>query len=222
MITVVIPARRQDKVLENKNILPFANSTLLHHKIAQLKVCDQAVKILVSTDCNEIAQIAKEVGATVALRPSHLSKLNADFSDLCEHISDIVDTEHVMWAPVTCPLITAKVFDTAIDDYFRATSDGFDSLISVNKIKRFLLDNNGPLNFRFYESKRDKASLPTLFEFINAISICSVENMKKWRYSWGKIPYKYELPINMQIDICDHFDYELAKAIYDVQHELYS
>ena len=45
--------------------------------------------------------------------------------------------------------------------------------------------------------------------------------MKKWKYNWGKIPYKFELPVHMQIDICDIFEYEVAKLVYGANHEIY-
>lgn len=37
IITAVIPARAGSRRLKNKNILPFADSNLLIHKIRQLK-----------------------------------------------------------------------------------------------------------------------------------------------------------------------------------------
>ena len=222
MITALIPARKDDQNLKNKNILPFANSNLLVHKIAQLKKCELVNEIIVSTDSAKIGKIAESSGATVNIRPTRLSSTDADFNQLCDYIASIIGTPHVLWAPVTTPLVTSYAFDDAIKTYFQVIEEGFDSLISVNKIKRFLLDNNGPLNFRFNKSKRDQASLPVLFEFINAISICSVNDMKLWQYNWGKIPYKYPLPVSMQVDICDSFDYELAKLVYGAQFELFN
>lgn len=222
MITAIIPARKSDSNLENKNILSFADGNLLTHKIAKLNECELVNEIVVSTDCEMIGEIAHCSGAKVVMRPKNLSALDTDFNQFCRYVSTIIETPHVLWAPVTCPLVTSKVFDDAVNKYYKVIHDGFDSLISVNRIKRYLLDNNGPLNFRFHKSNRQEDLLPDLYEYVNAISICSVADMKSWHYNWGKIPFKYQLPVSMQIDICDKYDYELARLVYEANVELFS
>ena len=221
MFTAIIPARGYDDRIENKNILDFGDSNLLTHKIRQLKKCQNIQSILVSTESAKIAEIAKNAEVPVLTRPKELSRIDADFGLFCSHIADHVPSEHVIWSPVTCPLVTSKTFEEAIGIYSEVITKGYDSLISVNKIKRFLLDANGPLNFRFNKSRRDDATLPVLHEYVNAISICSKVDMKKWKYNWGKIPFKFELPVNMQIDICDMFEYEVAQLIYGANREIY-
>lgn len=222
MITAFIPARSSDHLLKNKNILPFGNSDLLTHKIQQLRHSARIKEIVVSSECSNIGDLAQRAGAKFVKRPVELSNLNADFNSLCEYAASIINDEHILWAPVTCPLITPLVFGECISHYFSSIEKGYDSLITVNKIKRFLLDENGPLNFRFVKSNRSSAKLPVLYEFVNAVCICKKSDMKKWRYNWGKIPYKFELPVHMQVDICDEFDYRLSKMIYGDQHEVYN
>lgn len=221
VITAFIPARKSDGLLKNKNTLPYADSDLLSHKICELKKCSKISEIIVSSDCVETGEIAKRAGANFVLRPNELSTLNADFNLLCEYAASIIGSEHVLWAPVTCPLVKSPVFHDCIVTYLDAIEKGYDSLITVNKIKRFLLDENGPLNFRFMRSNRSSARLPVLYEFVNAVCICKTSNMAKWKYNWGRIPYKYQLPVHMQIDICDEFDYKLSKILNGVQNEIF-
>ena len=220
MISAFIPARRNDALLENKNILPFADSDLLSHKIKQLRKCSKIEEIIVSSDSAEIGSLAERAGAKFIPRPAELSAVDADFNLLCAYVATIVDSEHILWAPVTCPLITSSIFDDCIASYFSAIELGCDSLITVNKIKRFLLDENGPLNFRFMRSNRSSARLPILYEFVNAVCICRKIDMAEWKYNWGKIPYKYQLPVHMQVDICDQFDYDMSKILYGIEHEI--
>lgn len=222
MITAFIPARASDNLLKNKNTLPFADSDLLSHKIGQLKKCAKIGEIIVSSDCINTGEIAKSAGAKFILRPQELSGLDADFNLLCDYVASIIDGDHVFWAPVTCPLVTASVFDDCIVSYLDAIERGYDSLITVNKIKRFLLDENGPLNFRFLRSSRNNARLPILYEFVNAVCICKTSDMAEWRYNWGKTPYKYQLPVHMQTDICDNYDYQLAILLYEASFEVFN
>ena len=70
MISAFIPARRNDALLENKNILPFADSDLLSHKIKQLRKCSKIEEIIVSSDSAEIGSLAERAGAKFIPRPA--------------------------------------------------------------------------------------------------------------------------------------------------------
>ena len=49
-ITAIIPVKGNSTRLPNKNILPFADSNLLIHKIRQLKQVEGITEIIVSSD----------------------------------------------------------------------------------------------------------------------------------------------------------------------------
>lgn len=73
-IICVIPARGGSKGLPNKNILPVAGHPLIAWPIAAAKKSSQIDKIIVSTDSEEIALIAKKYGAEVPfIRPAEVS-----------------------------------------------------------------------------------------------------------------------------------------------------
>ena len=79
---------------------------------------------------------------------------------------------------------------------------------------RYILDENGPLNFRADILKRNQSSLPDLYEYVNGVNIAQCNSLKKWEYNWGHTPYKFTLPRNKQVDICSLEDYELAKYLF--------
>ena len=220
--TAVIPARKADAELNNKNILAFGDGNLLSHKIRQLKAVSNIDFIIVSTDSDQMADIAQEEGVLLDLRPPHLAKLDTEFADLVKHIATVVNTGHVVWTPVTCPLVTSGIYKDAIKVYLRMKHEGFDSLITCHKIKRHLLDENGPLSFRFHKSKRLNAKLPAFYEYINAISIAPTLSMLDWGYNWGRMPFRYALPESMRIDICSEQDYRISKFLYESYNEIHS
>ena len=68
-ITAVIPVKANSTRLPGKNILPFADSNLLIHKIRQLKQVESISDIVVSSDSNEMLQMADEEGVIAMRRP---------------------------------------------------------------------------------------------------------------------------------------------------------
>lgn len=71
-------ARGGSKGLPRKNILPFAGKPLLAHAIATAQTVPSIKRILVSTDCEEIAETARAYGAEVPfMRPAELARDNA-------------------------------------------------------------------------------------------------------------------------------------------------
>jgi N-acylneuraminate cytidylyltransferase len=212
-VTAVVPARLLDSTIPNKNILPFANSNLLIHKLQQLLGVSRITNIIVSSDSEEILNHARSLGVQAILRPAVFSASDTNFSDFVDYIADLCPDSNILWAPVTAPLVGQEDFTKAIDIYFKHIDSPNDSLITVECIQRHLLDDNGPLTFRFKPSQRTSNILPTLYHYVNAISIAPKESIRTWRYNWGMNPHKYILPPSKSIEICSMLDYELTLAI---------
>lgn len=70
----VIPARGGSKRIPRKNIMPFAGMPIIGYSIEAAKSCGLFDRILVSTDDEEIAAVARSFGAEVPfLRPPALA-----------------------------------------------------------------------------------------------------------------------------------------------------
>ena len=70
----IIPARGGSKGLHRKNILPLLGHPLIAYSIIAAKLAQSISRIIVSTDCPEIAAISRKYGAEVPfLRPSEFS-----------------------------------------------------------------------------------------------------------------------------------------------------
>lgn len=212
--TAVIPVREsREGQLNDKDLLPFGNGNLLTHKINQLKKLKD-VKILVTTESDRLKQIATEQEIEVLMRPNELSQAEASFDELVKYVVKNVATEHIMWCCVTSPLFDENNFAEAITLYEQAKADGFDSLISVKKLQRYILDKNGALNYRIGKHIKNISQLPLLYIFTNGVSIAARNDMEKWGYTQGNLPYLYEIEKPNAIDICDEYDYQCACFFY--------
>jgi CMP-N,N'-diacetyllegionaminic acid synthase len=85
-ILVLIPARGGSKRLPDKNIRLLGGSPLIVWSINSAKNIPKICDILVSTDSDEIADIARNAGAMVPwLRPPELATDLASSTDVCLH-----------------------------------------------------------------------------------------------------------------------------------------
>lgn len=74
-VLAIIPARGGSKSIPRKNIRNFAGYPLIAYSIAAGKAAKNVTRLLVSTDDEEIASIAKDYGAEIPfLRPTELSQ----------------------------------------------------------------------------------------------------------------------------------------------------
>ena len=85
-ILAIIPARGGSKGIPRKNILDFAGYPLIAWSIAAGKQSKMVTRVLVSTDDEEIASVAREYGAEVPfLRPVELAQDNTLDLPVFEH-----------------------------------------------------------------------------------------------------------------------------------------
>ena len=87
MITAIIPARGGSKRIPKKNIKMYCDKPLLVHSIEQAQKSNFIERIVVSTDDDEIAKIARDNGAEVVMRPIDISGDNStDLEFLCHYL----------------------------------------------------------------------------------------------------------------------------------------
>jgi CMP-N,N'-diacetyllegionaminic acid synthase len=67
-VIALIPARGGSKSVPRKNLLPVAGRPLIAYSILHAKACPSITRIIVSTDDDEIAEVAKSYGAEVPFK----------------------------------------------------------------------------------------------------------------------------------------------------------
>ena len=86
---VVIPARGGSKRIPRKNVKPFAGQPMIAHAIAAARKAALFARIVVSTDDDEIAAVARDCGAEVPfIRPAELSDDHAGTLPVVAHALD--------------------------------------------------------------------------------------------------------------------------------------
>ena len=220
-ITAVVPVREGSRRLKNKNVAPFAGTNLLLYKLQQLKQVKEIDRIVVSSDSENMLAMASDVGVEIQKRDiKYCDEKSKSFGEVVRHICENVQGDHILWATCTAPLVSEKEYTRAIKVYFEKLVEGFDSLMSVEVIKRYLWDDRGPLNYELGIKHVPSQELPELYIITDGILLAPREKMIEWSYFHGSNPYKYRLNKRTSIDIDDGLDLAVARAWLDMDESV--
>ena len=212
-ITAIIPVRAGSTRLKNKNVAPFAGTNLLVNKINQLKQVEEITRIIVSSDSDLMLTMAKTAGAEIHKRaPEYCDEKSKSFGEVVRHIAESVKGDHILWATCTSPLVFPKDYRKAIAEYFPALQKGFDSLMSVESFKRYIWNEEGPLNYELGLKHVPSQQLPTLCFVTDGILIAPRRKMIEWSYFHGRHPYKFLVDKRTGCDIDDGLDLACVRA----------
>ncbi|GAA3588400.1 acylneuraminate cytidylyltransferase family protein [Flavivirga amylovorans] len=221
--TAIIPVRAGSRRLKNKNIAPFGGTNLLLYKIMQLKNVKSIDRIVVSSDSDMMLDFAKEVGVETHKRaPEYCDEKTKSFGEVVAHIAESVKGENIVWATCTSPLVFPKMYEEGIELYKKEVleENKYDSLISVESFKRYLWDENGPMNYELGVKHVPSQELPVYYFVTDGILIAPREKMVKWNYFHGVNPYKMELNKRACVDIDDFLDLAVARAWIDLDESV--
>lgn len=108
MKVAVIPARGGSKRIPRKNIREFVGKPMIAHSIECALECGLFERVIVSTDDDEIARIAREFGAEAPFRrPENISGDRSGTREVIEHSIDWLRQEGTIPAVVCCIYATA-------------------------------------------------------------------------------------------------------------------
>jgi pseudaminic acid cytidylyltransferase len=219
----IIPARGGSKRIPKKNIRPFFGKPILAYSIEAAIKADCFDRIIVSTDDNQIKEVAMAYGADVPfIRPESISNDYASTMDVIQHSINWCEGENINANKVCClyataPFVTASdilrglaiIDQDGVEYAFTATSYPF-------PIQRsFYLDENERINM-FYPLNMDKRSQDLVEAYHDA-----------GQFYWGKVnafkgalPFfaKHSMPILLPRqrvqDIDTLEDWDMAEALY--------
>jgi CMP-N-acetylneuraminic acid synthetase len=125
VILGLIPARGGSKGVPKKNIKIIHGKPLIVWSIEKGLRSKLIDKLVVSTDSEEIAQIAKEAGAEVLMRPSELATDTASTQDVMVHTLQHYPADTLVLLQPTSPYRSNGLIDDCINEFLQ---NDFDSL----------------------------------------------------------------------------------------------
>lgn len=125
MILGLIPARGGSKGIPGKNIKIIHGKPLIVWSIEKGLQSRLIDKLVISTDSEEIARIAKEAGAEVLMRPAELATDTASTQDVMVHTLNHYPADTLVLLQPTSPYRSNGLIDECIEDFLQGD---FDSL----------------------------------------------------------------------------------------------
>lgn len=217
-VTAILPMKGHSERVPNKNIRDFCGRPLYHAVVQNLLRSRYISQVVINTDSESIKEDALRFFKNRVIIHDRPEAICGDFVSMNEIIANDIEKlegEHFLQTHSTNPLLKSKTIDRAIERYFSALDEGYDSLFSVTRLQTRLYDKNGvPINHNPKELLRTQ-DLPPVFEENSCIYIFSRGSfLGNERRRIGKRPLMFEILPEEAWDIDEEIDFEIAEFFY--------
>lgn len=220
----IITARGGSKRIPKKNIKEFCGKPIIAYSIEAALESGAFDEVMVSTDSEEIAEIARRFGAAVPFMRSE--KTSNDYATTVDVINEVLDEykrKGVSFDYFTCIYPTAPFVDgELLRDAIRNLKDsGADALIPVVRFsfppQRAFVVRDGVLKYEFPEHEKTRSQdLEPIYHDCGQFYICSCEALARYNSLITSNTIPYIMPEERVQDIDTMSDWEIAEAKYRV------
>ena len=219
MVVKALVAVRSGSVrVINKNIKPFAGSSLLEIKLNQLKRISNLDGIVVNSNDPKMLEVAKKLNCETVVRDEKFASNTVSMSDVYKNMAKNMNCDIIAYINVTNPLIKDETIFNAIEA-FKKNINEFDSLNTAHLVKEFLFKDNMPINYDLRNQPRSQ-ELPDISALNFAVSIISKEKMIEYRNVVGVKPNIFIIDEVEALDIDNPIDFDFGEFVY--KRSLYS
>lgn len=218
-IVALIPARGGSKGIKNKNIINLCGKPLISYTIQAALESKYIDKVIVSTDSQEIADVAIKYGAEVPfLRPGELASDTSKTIDAVMHAVGELEKRKeeydiLILLQATQPLRTADDIDSAIELFIKNKGQSLVSVSPVedNPILIRTIDNLGRMNSILpMKSTCRRQDMPLYYRVNGCIYINLISELDlNTSFNDNKIPYI--MPKERSVDIDEIKDLLIAQ-----------
>lgn len=220
-----IGARGGSKGFENKNISNINGKPLIAWSIEQALNSKYCNDVVVSTDCPDIAEVAKQNGALVPfMRPDYLANDSAGKWDVWQHClkecESIYGTKYNLYVDLDCtsPLRDTSDIDNIIEMFLSKSVDAVFTVCEARKNPYFNLvepDSNGYLKIsKVLENPVVcRQSAPVVYEHVASIYVLSSNYLRSATGLLSGDTIGYDIGVNKSLDLDSAFDKRLIEYL---------
>jgi pseudaminic acid cytidylyltransferase len=220
----IIPARGGSKRIPRKNIKPFMGKPIMAYSIEAALKSNIFDEVMVSTDDEEIASIAKEFGAIVPFMRSE--KTANDYATTADVICEVIECYHnigkdfdtVCCIYSTAPFVTS---DRIIEAY--SLLQNFDSVFTAvsysSPIQRGLKIEDGKIKMIWPQYRNTRSQdLEPVYHDAGQFYVAKVAQFLKEKTFWTEKAGGIILPELEVQDLDTETDWQLAEMKYKLLH----
>ena len=221
----LIPARGGSKGVLRKNIRQLAGKPLIAWTIEVALACPSSDRVIVSTDDQEIAQIARQYGAEMPfIRPAELAQDDTPDLPVYQHaLSWLAEHEGyhpdiVVWLRPTAPLRTVQDVEAAIQLLIETNADCVRSVCLAEHHPYWMkrLDGDRLVPFvdgidegRYYR----RQLLPPVYRLNGAVDVTWCRTLMEKGLLYTGDVRGYVMPAERSIDLDSELDFALAELL---------
>lgn len=213
-------ARGGSKGVLDKNIREVAGKPLIAHAIESSLESKFVDKVVVSTDSQKIAEVARKFGAEVLVRPDELATDTSYEILSWKHAIENFKEETkqgFLSLPATSPLRTSKDIDQAISKYMEGKWDVVLGISPAHRnpyLNMVKINSDGSIETVILSSKATRRQdVPDVYDVTTCVYVGNVEYIQNSeRLMDGKVGYVL-IPPQRSLDIDTEYDLYLANLL---------
>jgi CMP-N,N'-diacetyllegionaminic acid synthase len=228
-IVCVIGARGGSKGLAGKNIRPLLGKPLIAWTIEQAIACREINHVVVSTDSEAIAEVARRYGADVPfMRPPELADDNASKWPVWQHALAACERHYgkkidiLVDLDCTSPLRDTEDIQRAIEQYRASNVDAVISVCEARKNPYFnvleIQDGSLRLSKTLPNLVVRRQDAPKVFEQVASIYVFSPDYIRQGTSILSGRTEGYDIGQEKSLDIDSEFDFELVEYLFTKRH----
>ena len=231
-ILAIIPARGGSKGVPGKNIKELAGKPLIAWMIGAAKGSKRVTRVIVSTDSEEIAAVAKKYGAEVPfMRPKNIAGDKSTDVEFLTHALQTLKKEEgyepdiILRLPPTAPLCTSANIDEGIETLLK--DDLLDAVRPITEApkhpyKLWKIGKNGkhlepflPKSFTGFDEPHNlpRQLFPKVYIHTGAMDVMRRDTILKQKSTSGKNLGFFFMKQEDSVNIHTPLDFDLADMI---------
>ncbi len=214
-ILAVIPARGGSKGIPKKNIRLMNGKPLISYSINNAKNSRYITDVFVTTDSNEISEVAEEYGVEIIKRDESLSSDLITLDPVVFHAKNCAEKiknkkyDVVVTLQPTSPLLKTETLDNAIEYFINGNYDTVISVINKPHLSWGMQENK---IIPLYKERKNRQELPPQYFETGAFLIAKADCVKN-STRIGKNVSVFEVAENESIDIDNKNDWLLTENL---------
>lgn len=212
-VVAVIPVRAGSQRVKNKNIRPFAGTSLLEIKVKQMLRIKELDGVIVNSESDEMLDLAKKLGAQPVKRDPYFASSTVPINEVYKNICENTNSDIILYANATNPLLKDETVSNAIKTFEQAKKDGFDTLNSAHLVKEFMWRDGRPINYDL-ENMPKSQNLPDIYALNFAMNIFERQYGIDNSSIVGKKPFLFNIDLVEATDIDNEIDFDFAEFMY--------
>lgn len=217
-ITAVIPIRKGSQRVKDKNLRPFAGTTLLENKIEMLLKVPELDEIVINTNSEAAIEFVELEYAGTKVRAQRREEYYASSqcsgSDFFQHLGEVTATDVFVYAPCTSPFVKPETISACIKRFLKNKEcNTKDCVSTVSVIKEFMWLDGKAVNYDPTNAPNSQ-NLPEIVALNFGATVVGREDLIKNKNIIGKNPDFIITSDIEAIDIDTPLDFFIAEQMY--------